>query len=259
METNTLGKGIKILEVIAGSSDSNGIPLSCIAQSLGINKSNVYRYITTLVNVGWVERDEASHCYRIGSKLLQTASLSLNQFDLISRAKPYLQKLSKETKHTVHLASLHPPFIIYLQKIEYEPQPMMQSSLGKSSPCYSTAVGKAMLATMNDQQIRNMLPTRLESYGPCTLSTIDDLLHNLAKARRAGFAYELEENEVGVGCVGAPVYSFDGRMIAGVSVSGPIGSMTNDRIQVFGERVIETAKSISLAMGYCLRKKNGDN
>jgi len=252
---NTLAKGIKLLEVIAESGDYHGVTFSSIVDAVQLNRSNVYRYLMILMELGWLERDEETLRYRIGLHLLQTASTSYKQFDLRTRALPLLQELSHQTGLTVHLAIFHPPLIVYIDKIEPEPISYMQSRRGLTANCYSTALGKAMLATLSDQQIRSLLPAQLPAMTPNTIPNLDILLVNLAEARLRGFTYEMEENEIGIGCVGAPILGFDGYMVAAISLTGRIEIMKSDQFCEFGCKVAETAQQISTLMGY--RNPNG--
>jgi IclR family KDG regulon transcriptional repressor len=247
---NTLAKGLTILEVVADISDERGVNFNTIVESSRMNRSNVYRYLMTLLELGWVERDEETMRYSIGSRLLQTASRSVQKFDLRSRAVPILQELSEETRKTVHLAVFEPPLIVYVEKIVYKPLPIMQSRPGLTGHCHSTAVGKAMLATMSEHAIREILPESLESYTPATIISLDDLLEELAEARQLGYTHEFEENEIGVGCVGAPVFDYAGKIIAGISVSGAIGDINRQSVPILGQKVIGAARRVSEVMGF---------
>ena len=249
IQTNTLAKGLLIIEYVANEGSPNGVTLNQVVSAMEINKSSAYRHLMVMCELGWLERDEETFRYRIGAKLLQATSASICQFDLRTIARPILEKLAKENSLTAHLATLQPPLIVYLDKIESHQIPIMRSSPGLTAPCHSTAVGKAMLATMSEHEIRKMLPETLEKFTPNTIGKLDELVQNLEQARRNGGASEMEENEIGVGCVGAPIFRFDNKMIAAISLSGHAHLFTEGQKAELCEKVVKGAKMISAEMG----------
>lgn len=238
-----------IIEAIAKMGTPNGVTLNQIVSEIKINKSSAYRHLMTMCKLGWLDRDAETYRYRIGAKLLQVTSVSINQFDLRIIAKPILQRLVQETLMTAHLATLQMPLIVYLDKIENDRLPVMRSLPGLTAPCHSTAVGKAMLATISEHEIRNLLPESLTKYAPNTIESLDELVQCLEQARRDGYASEMEENEVGVGCIGAPIFRFDNKMIGAISLSGHVHLFSAEKKKFFSEKVVETAKQISAEMG----------
>ncbi len=248
--SSTLANGLKVLETIAEIEKKNkGVTLQEVTKAMGIHRSNVYRYLRTLVDCGWLEVDPETFRYSIGGKPLQFAGFKLSQLELRTIARPFLEKLAVELSMTTHLAVLYDDSVVYIDKVESNSPIQMRSRVGMSMPSYSTGIGKAMLAFSNRQWVSELLEGKLFRRTPNTLSTLEDLLTNLEAAYKCGYALDMEENEEGIGCVAAPIFGFDNTVIGAISVSTLIQNMTPDNISNFGIRVKHTAICISKRMG----------
>ena len=140
-----------------------------------MNRSNVYRYLRTLVDNGWIEYDLDTYKYKIGGKSLQIAGASLQQMDLRAIARPFLEDLAKESCLAVHLGVLNDSSIVYIDKVESNSPIQMRSKVGMTAPVYCTAMGKAMLSSFEFDELKILLNENL----PCrtkNTSTIDKAL-----------------------------------------------------------------------------------
>jgi len=248
--TNTLARGLKVLEALAEMSANHGATLQEIADASGENRSNVYRYLTTLCDLHWVSRDEQTFHYQLGPRLLQMAAAALGQIDVRRVAHPVLQELARETRLSAHLSILDGASIVYIDKVESDSPIQMRSRPGMIAPCHTTAMGKAMLATLSTPQLTALLPEELEARTPNSITTRLSLQRELARIRSQGFARDQEENEVGIACVGAALFDFDGEMTGAISLSGLAQDVTAERVILLGPRVLEAAQEISQRMGW---------
>jgi IclR family transcriptional regulator, KDG regulon repressor len=248
--TSTLARGLMVLELVAVQGLSKGISLQEISKSLEIPRSNAYRYVTTLCEDGWLKKDPETYRYHVGWKTLQIAGASLQAIDLRTVARPFLERLAEETCFTVHLAILTGASIMYIDKVESNSPIQMRSRPGMTAPCYCTAVGKAMLATMPPGEVRKLLKdvplTRRTAY---TLTTMEDLLDDLSLISERGFSLDSEENEENIGCVGAAIFDYDNEMVGGISVSALIQQLDKNYIGFLGREVKKVASEISQSMG----------
>lgn len=248
--TSTLARGLMVLEVAAEVGQLKGATLQEIAGASGQNRSNVYRYLTTLCELGWLERNEDTFRYRIGRKLLQMTSASLSQIDVRRIARSLLQELALETRLTAHLSVRDGASIVYLDRLESDSPIQMRSHPGMTAPCHTTAMGKAILATLPIPNIRAMLPRDLERHTPNSVTSLDALLEELMRVRQFGYATDMEENEDGIACVGAALYRYDDEVIGAISLSGLAQEVTPDRVRLLGPRIVEVAGEISERMGW---------
>lgn len=247
--SSTLAHGLVVLEFTSLVGKKKGITLQEITKSLGMNRSNVYRYLKTLVECGWLEYDPETYRYSIGGKPLQIAGASLQQMDLRTVARPFLEDLAEETCLAIHLGVLNEFSVIYIDKVESDSPIQMRSHPGMTAPAYCTAMGKALLATLAPQEVSTLVAETLTQRTPNTIATIEELLADLDQVRERGYAIDQEENEPGIGCIGAALYGFDNDVIGAVSLSTLIQNLTPVNTVVFGKKIMKTASHISQSMG----------
>ncbi len=122
---------------------------------------------------------------------------------------------------------------------------------GTRLPMYITAVGKAMMSTLSDDEIKDILKNvRLMKFTEYTLTDKEEVKLQIQAAREKGYAEDLQEYENGLTCVGAPIRDHTGRANYAISVSGPNSRMTKDVRKKIGERLVELTTQISKKLGY---------
>lgn len=243
----TIERALRLLDVLA----RHDAGISELARATGLHKATVHRLIKTLLQLGLVELGPDGARYRLGLRLLELGGRVLARLDVREVARPYLADLRDRTRLTVHMAVLDGTDVVYVEKLDSPANLRMASFVGTRSPAYCTALGKAILAVLPEREREAILQrTRLVPRTPQTITTVEALRQELAATRARGFAIDNVENEEGIRCVGAPVYGHGGRVVASVSVSGPIFSVTLDRVDELGRAVVETAHAVSHALGY---------
>ena len=120
---------------------------------------------------------------------------------------------------------------------------------GRLAPLYCTGIGKALLALLPNEELRDILAkVGLRSFTPRTVTSLSKLEEEVEQVRRQGYSVDWEENEEGVHCVGAPVWDSGSERVA-ISVSGPASRFSKNRIPELAPLVVETARAISAALG----------
>lgn len=228
-----------------------GIAITELAQQAGMYKSTAHRLLSTLIQSGYIEQDIQTSKYKLGYRLLDLGMRLLSSIDLRREAQPYLQELANISNEVVHLALLDQGEIVYVEKVESQNTIRMHSRIGKRVPVHATGLGKAILAFLPESET----VTILDKYGMVRLTehTITDkqaFLDILDQTRKLGYATDVEENELGVCCVAAPILDSNGRAVAGCSVSGPASRMTPERLKELLTVVTKTAQNISERLGY---------
>ena len=201
--------------------------LSELARASGLPKSTVHRVIAKLVEIGLVER--YNDCYRIGLPVLALASCSPASA-MRDKALPHLEELHVRTGQTVHLAVLRGDDVVYLEKLSHDTAAPSPSSVGGRIPAHCTAVGKAMLATRTETELRQLLTGPLRARTPLTITDPGRLRMQLARIRAAGVATETGEAAVGLACVGVPIRHGQ-QTIGGVSVAFPASAGSTQLIE----------------------------
>ncbi|MBA2870360.1 DNA-binding IclR family transcriptional regulator [Anoxybacillus calidus] len=245
----SVSRALDIIDIV--SLEKDGLGVTEIAKQMDINKSSVYRILSTLVRYGYMEQDEETSRYKLGYKFLEMSSKLLESIDLRKEAKPYLQELEKETNEVIHLVVYDQGEVIYIEKLEGTETLRMHSKVGKRAPMHCTAVGKAILAHLPSNVVLDILERKgMPRHTDKTITDQDEFLKELAQVKQKGYALDLEENEYGIRCIAVPIFDHVGRVIAAVSVSGPTIRMTDERIEQLQARMLQIGKQISERLGY---------
>jgi len=240
-------RAVQLLDALAESEAG----ISQLARTTGLHKATVHRFIRTLQRLGLVELSPDGTRYRLGLRLLELGGRVLARLDLRDVARPYLIELRDRTRLTVHMAVLDGTEVVYIDKLDSPANLRMASFVGTRSPAYCTALGKAILSALAPQEVQAILArTRFVARTNNTRTTPGALLEDLAATRARGYAIDDMENEDGIRCVGAPVYGHTGQVVAAISCSGPVFSVTPQEVEPLGRLVADVARAISRAMGY---------
>ncbi len=243
--TRTLLRGLQALEILARSPDPLGP--SRLASTIGLDKATAGRLLYTLAEAGFAQ-PLGDGTYRLSSKLLELAHTAPLAPRLRDVARPHLLALRDETGETVHLGILEDDHVVYIDKVDGTHPIRLVSAVGLPMPVHTTALGKAVLAWM-EEEARERLLARLDLKPRTdrTITTLDALRHDLERTRRRGFSLDDRENEEHASCVGAPVLGADGEVLAMISLSGPSQRVGRD-VEKLGQRCRETAQRISDAV-----------
>ncbi|HJQ46581.1 MAG TPA: IclR family transcriptional regulator [Amycolatopsis sp.] len=229
-----------ILNLLQESVD--GIALNDVAQITGLPKSSAFRYLWTLENHRYVERDQESSLYRLGLGFVGMQSRHLEI--LRERARPTLENLRDEFGETANLGLLDGDHVIYIDIVESRRGVRLAASRGHREPIHCTALGKAIAAQLPEARVRDLLnETGLVRRTANTITTIDDFLDELAKIRRLGYAEDDRENEEDGRCVAAPLLGT--HLPAAISVSGPSSRFTLREVKKVAKSLIEVAAEIA--------------
>ena len=196
----TLSRGLDILELFAGGSPE--LTQTEISDRLGLPVPTVHRLVRLLTERGWLVRDSASRRLRLG---LGAARL-LPAVRLPDLAREPLRALAARTGETVNLAALDGSDVLYLVSETGTHLLTLRSHVGLRLPVHSTALGKCLLAQLDDDDARAVAGDEpYEALTPKTLTSWDRLHANLERVRRDGVAHSREEFEIGLHSIAVPV------------------------------------------------------
>jgi len=222
-----------------------------LSERMGLNKSTVRRLLKVLEYHRLVEVNPQNGKYRLGLKLFEMGSSAVAHLDIRERARPYLKRLVLKTGETAHLCILDGGEVLYLDKDEPPRTMRIPSTVGKRNPAHCTAVGKALLAFLPEDELEEIVQRHgLRAYTRHTITTLAELERELALIRQRGYAIDDEEFEEGLKCIGAPVRDYSGHVVASVSIAGPAFRMTEDKIPLLVHSVLEVTHALSTELGY---------
>ena len=198
-----------------------------MARDLNISAASAYRSLSSLKELGYVRQHPQDSKYQLTLKIAWVSAQVLENVQLRQIAHPFLQDLTSATNETAHLAVLEGSEFVYIDKVDNTQAMRMRSRVGQRGQLHCTAAGKSMLAFMPEPELLPLLK-RLK-FQPVTEHTITDpgkFREHLGQVRRLGYAVDDEENEVGIRCIGAPIYDHAGRLAGALSMSGWTITMT---------------------------------
>jgi DNA-binding IclR family transcriptional regulator len=243
-----LQRGLRVLNLFAGA--ERGLPAAEVARVSTLPVSTVHRLIANLETAGFLSRDDAGQ-YHLGIACVALGQAAREQIDLRRVSLKHLEELNRQTRETVHLTVRHGLSAVYLEKLDSPEQLRIHSRIGASVPLFCTAVGKVMLAYMDEIELDRILnQLELKRFTDHTVGSIQELQAQLQKVRREGFACDLEEHEAHIRCIAAPIWDNTGAVNASLSVTGPAVRMAYSRLREIAPLIRETGLSISRELGF---------
>jgi DNA-binding IclR family transcriptional regulator len=222
-----------------------------VVQATGLPKSTAYRILVTLQRHGLLARNAEDDTFTLGSTAVLIGATAIRELDLPQRIRPYLEQLMEVTGETAHLAILTQNHVIVVDKID-SPHPIrLVSSVGFRSPPHCTGVGKVLLAHLPAGSTERLLHAyEWRRYTPNTITEPEQFAAELVKIRSQGYAIDMEEFNLGLRCVAAPLRDYTGAVVAAVSVSGPSSRIGLTQINDLAQTVLNFSRQMSQELGY---------
>ena len=239
-----VANALSILDAIAGR---EVLGLAEAAEIAGVSKSTAYRLLTTMEGASLVERLPAGG-YRAGVGAVRWAMNLLAQLDVRTVALPILRWLRDETGETVNLALLREASLVYVEVVESTEAFRMAEIPGAIAPIHATALGKAVAIRLEPTRLAALLgPEPYQRFNERTLTSWQELATDLEGVRLRGYSLDLEEAELGVACVAAPILVAD-QVAGAVSISAPRARMNDERVKQVGELLVEATQRIAVRL-----------
>lgn len=246
----SLAKALRILDTVGRF--QHGTSIAVLSKELKMGKSTVHRLLATLRDFDLIWFDPTTSNYALGSRILRWSDLLVHQNLLVRHGLPILRDLVSAGRETANLAVLDGTEVLYVAQFESMERLRLSEDVGTRHPAHSTALGKALLATMSDEEFEQLYG-KMDVLKSLTANTIVDrrrLKEHLQKVRNEGVAYDFEENVVGVICLGAVVRDFTRKPIAAMSVSLPIQRLRGDNLITLREHLLHAVSRLSAELGY---------
>jgi len=221
-----------------------------VATELKIAKSSAHDLMSSLAKLGFLNKTDDNR-YRLGWRLVTLSETLLATTELRKEAHPVMEDLARQYQETIHLAVLDDTQAVYVDKLEGRQAVRVElTSLGARLYAHCSALGKVLLANSDENEVKRIIQTAgLPRFTGNTITKEDTLLQELAKIRKQGFAYDLEEILPDLCCVAAPIYNHKGQVIAAISMSIPAYRFRRSQTE-YRDSIIRVARIISKRLGY---------
>ena len=241
-------RALHIMELLASS--KHGFTLPEVCRRLELPKSSAHGLLLTLERRGYLYRNERTNRFMLGRKLFSLANTALSGLKLREQAAPHLRLLMRKTRLTVHMAILEQGEAVLVEKVDSPGLLRLATWVGKRMDLHATGVGKVLLAYLPDDQIQLLIRDHgLPRYNENTITSLRRLKEEVAWVRKAGYAVENQEGEIGFRCIGAPVFDHAGKVAASISVAGTTAQVTDANFTSLVDMTKRAAAAISRALG----------
>ncbi len=229
-----------ILDLLQQS--TGGVALPDVARVTRLPRSSAFRYLTTLEQRRYVERDPLTGNYRAGSALLP---LRAHEPELLARrARPHMEQLRDKLQETVNLGMLEGDRVIYLEIVESRRAMRLAARRGNRDPVHATALGKAIAARIPEERVRAILGTAgMARLTERTITDPQSYLAELARVRERGYAVDDGENEIDGRCVAVPLDG--GNLPAAISLSAPASRLAPSQVETTAEALKEIVDALA--------------
>lgn len=215
-----LDRAMLLLQAIAGQPDAAN--LKYLSAHTELHTSTTFRILSALLAHGWIERDDSGY-YRVGGVFRRMAGHAPAAPDLRDAARPVMEWLRDQVGETVNLTVREGDEVVYIERAVPNRMMRVEQVIGSRAPLHMTAVGKLMLGELGaDACTGYARRTGLPRYTVNTITKVTALKKSAAACAQRGYAYDNEEAELGVGCIGTVIRDAHGHVLAGLSISAPI-------------------------------------
>ena len=224
-----LTRGVHLLELVASAAAPPRF--TDLLEGSGMPKGTLHRILQALVDERLLKLDSRDQTYRLGSRLFQWAHRVWDDFDLRGAAEPELERLRDLTGEAIRLGVMDGGSVLYIDQREV-PQPLrLNNGVGSRASAYASGLGKAILAHMSLEKRRALLvDTPLEALTPHTTTDFDELIRQLDLTKARGYAVSIDEQNIGISSVAAPVLNHRGEPIGAIGIIGPSFRLPAERL-----------------------------
>jgi len=226
--SNSVKKAFEIIKFI--SSNQGKLSLSELGRQLNMNKTTMFRYLETLELLNILEKRNSN--WYLGIELFSLGHKVDAKSRIVDRIHPHLQEISKNLNETVNLVGMYDNSALYLDKVESNRALQMRSHLGDHLPLHCTSLGKAILSSLPEHEVENLLNImKLEPYTPHTVTSVDELKKQIDFVKANGYSLEKEELEPGLSCIAVPLHIRSIDFYGGLSFSGSPDRFTEEKVK----------------------------
>ena len=243
----SVDRALTVLEILAAQGEAG---VTEVAAELGVHKSTAFRLVAALESRGFVEQLADRGKYRLGFGVVRLAGAAAAQLDIAQQGRPICEVLAADVEETVNLAILDSDRAVNISQVRGPAALSTHNWVGQGTPLHATSSGKVLLAHAPEAVRKEVLSRELPRFTAATITDPEVLQERLELVREQGWASTVEEYEVGLNAVAAPVRDASGDVIAAVSVSGPSFRMHADSFPILSGRVVAAAEELSRRLGF---------
>jgi DNA-binding IclR family transcriptional regulator len=251
----SVDRALGILSLFGSTSAFLGV--SEIAAAMKLNKGTAWGLVTTLEQDRFLRQDPETLKYTVGPRLFELGMVYASSLEINAQASRPVQQLANRTGLNARVGVFEGGMVLVTLMALPKSQDSLSRQIGPRVPAYCSGVGKAILAYLPPDELKEYLRnTKLVRHTPTTIVDLKLLLQDLEKTRERGYSINREEMIPGVAAMGTPVFSGKRRLAGAISVSHSSKVLLGERCEAFAQELLCTASEIARAMGYYLSTDN---
>jgi len=247
---NTVFRAFRLIEFLGAPNSEYS--LTELSKKLDLSVGAIHRITNTLIQIGYLVKDEKTKKFRLTPKWLPIGFGILASLEIRKIALPYLKQLYKEIGETVSLVVRDGDDVIYLERLITQDLIGFNIRAGLRRPMYPNSMGKAILAFLPDNEQREIIKrTIAKSNGTGEPLDTDTILKELNQIRERGYAVNKVQYSGGALAISVPILNHQGQPIAGINVGFPLNKPQDEKkFNEFVQLLLDTGKAISAEIGY---------
>ena len=240
----SIDRAIRVLTALQGA---RRMSLSELAARLELAPSTMHGIVRSLVEHGMVVQERGSSRYQLGPAVLRLGNVYLDTLELRSRAVPWAEDLARRTGLAVRTGVLLIDDVVIIHHEQRPDGSRQMPEVGIVIPVHASALGKAMLAFLAEDESRVLGSGELRSMTGETITSPEDLREQLDGVRASGIAVEQDEAVLGESSLASPVFDSFGEAVGAIGVVIPSGAELAGHEA--SDLVRDTARAVSRELG----------
>jgi IclR family KDG regulon transcriptional repressor len=246
---STVRNAARLLKVFRSREADLGV--SELARRLGLGKSTVHRMLTTLAAEGLIEQNPQTGGYRLGIVMFELGEAVRVHLDLHAAVGQVLGELRAQTGESSQVGVLDGHEVVYVDRLESAHSLRLFTETGRRVPVHCTSSGKVLLAYLPEARRRAVLQAApLIAMTPHTITSAEQLAAELTRVRRRGWAEAVNEREIGVASIAAPIRDISDEVVAAISIGVPLARCSVMALRRLAPTIVEAAEAASRRLGW---------
>ncbi len=247
-QVQSLTRGLNILEALGKA--EGGLTLTDVSQRVALPPSTTHRLLATLEKMGYVHQAGELGRWYVGLQAFTVGSSFLASRDFVAQSHPYMRRLMEQAGETANLAILDGTEAVFIDQVQCRETMRTIVRLGSRVPLHASGVGKAIFATLADEQIDAIVKVKgLPRITEHTITAPETMWASLRVIRQRGWSFDDEEHLPGTRCVAAPIYDEHAESLGAISIAGPSVRLPDARIKHLGPLVAHIAEEVTRKLG----------
>src|SRR6266480_204370 len=247
-QVQSLTRGLSILEALSNA--EAGLTLTDLAHRVLLPASTTHRLLSTLQKMGYVYQAGDLGFWYVGLQAFTVGSTFLASRDFVAQSHGYMRRLMEQSGETANLAILDGTEAVFISQVQCHEMMRTLVKLGSRVPLHASGVGKAIFASLPDEQIDAILKVKgLPRITENTITSPETMWASVRVIRQRGWSFDDEEHAVATRCVAAPIYDEHAETLGAISLAGPSSRLPDSRIKQLGPLVAHTAEELTRRLG----------